>query len=70
MCVFGVRAYGDTRANMSFGIYIAGVIFVIGGLVYGAALLHVPVHWIVVGALVSLGVGTLAAVKSTRQRDQ
>ncbi len=55
---------------MSFGIYLAGILFVIGGLVYGAALLHIPVHWIVVGALVALGIGILAAVKSTRQRDQ
>ena len=57
-------------ANMSFGIYLSGIIFVIGGLVYGAVLLHVPVHWIVVGALVALGLGTLTAVKNTRQKDQ
>jgi hypothetical protein len=55
---------------MSFGIYLAGILFVVGGLVYGAALLHVPVHWIVVGALVALGIGILTAVKNTRQRDQ
>ena len=55
---------------MSFGIYLSGIIFVIGGLVYAATLLHVPVHWIVVGALVALGLGTLTAVKNTRQKDQ
>ncbi len=55
---------------MSFGIYLAGILFVVGGLVYGAVLVHVPAHWIVVGALVALGLGILAAVKSTRQRDQ
>ena len=54
---------------MSFGIYFAGIVLVLGGLVYGAALLSVPVHWIVVGGLVLLGLGVLTAVKATRQRD-
>ncbi|MEO6419382.1 MAG: hypothetical protein ABIP39_08260 [Polyangiaceae bacterium] len=54
---------------MSFGIYLGGIILVIGGLVYGAALLHAPTHWIVIGAVVSLGLGILTAVKATRQRD-
>jgi hypothetical protein len=54
---------------MSFGIYIAGILLVIGGLVYGAAILHVPLQWIVIGALVLLGLGVVTAVKSTRQRD-
>jgi hypothetical protein len=46
---------------MSFGIY--------GGLIYGAHLMHIPPHWIVVGAIVLLGLGILSAVKATRQRD-
>jgi hypothetical protein len=54
---------------MSFGIYIAGILLVIGGLAYGAAILHVPLQWIVIGALVLLGLGVVTAVKSTRQRD-
>jgi len=54
---------------MSFGIYLFGIVLVIGGLVYGAAMLHAPVQWIVVVALVLLGVGVVAAVKATRQRD-
>ncbi len=54
---------------MSFGIYIAGILLVLGGLVYGAAILHVPLQWIVIGALVLLGLGVVTAVKSTRQRD-
>ena len=55
---------------MSFGIYLAGIVLVVGGLIYGAAILHAPLHWIVVGALVALGLGVLAAVKATRQRDR
>lgn len=54
---------------MSFGIYLAGFVLVIGGLIYGATLLHVPSHWIVVGTIVLLGVGILSGVKATRQKD-
>ena len=54
---------------MSFGIYIGGIILVLGGLIYGATLLQMPTHWIVVGALVLLGLGVLTAVKATRQKD-
>ena len=54
---------------MSFGIYAAGYVLVIGRLIYGAHLMHVPAHWIVVGAIVLLGLGVLSGVKATRQRD-
>ena len=54
---------------MSFGIYLGGIILVISGFIYAAALLNAPTHWIVVAALVMLGVGVVAAVKATRQRD-
>jgi uncharacterized membrane protein len=54
---------------MSFGLYAMGFAIVIGGLVYGAYLAHMPAHWIVVGAVVLLGVGILTGVKATRQRD-
>jgi hypothetical protein len=54
---------------MSFGMYLFGIVLVIVGLVYGAAMLHAPTHWLIVGALVMLGAGVVAAVKATRQRD-
>jgi hypothetical protein len=54
---------------MSFGIYVAGIILMIGGLAYGAAILHAPLSWIIVGALVLLGLGILTAAKATWQRD-
>ena len=54
---------------MSFGLYSIGFAIVIGGLVYGATLVHMPTHWIVVGAVVLLGVGILTGVKSTRLKD-
>jgi hypothetical protein len=54
---------------VSFVIYIAGFLILIGGLIYGATIVHLPLHWIVVGAVVLLGAGILSAVKATRQKD-
>jgi hypothetical protein len=53
---------------MSFGLYAIGLAIAIGGLIYGAYLVHMPAHWIAVGAIVLLGVG-LTGVKATRQKD-
>jgi hypothetical protein len=47
---------------MSFGLYSIGFAIVIGGLIYAAHLLHMPTHWIAVGAIVLLGVGILTGV--------
>jgi uncharacterized membrane protein len=54
---------------MSFSLYSIGFAIVIGGLIYGAHLVHMPTHWIVVGAVVLVGVGILMGVKATRQKD-
>jgi hypothetical protein len=54
---------------MSFGIYSIGFAIMIGGLIYGGYLLHVPAHWIAVGAIVLLGVGILKGVTTTRSKD-
>ena len=54
---------------MSFGLYSIGFMLVIGGLIYAAYLMHVPAHWIAVGAIVLLGLGILTGVKATRQKD-
>jgi hypothetical protein len=55
---------------MSFGLYLIGCVIFISGLVYGAVILHVTTHWIVAGAIVSLGLAILTGVKATRQKDQ
>jgi hypothetical protein len=55
--------------TMSFGLYAIGFSILTIGLIYGAFLLHLPTHWIVVGAIVLLGIGILSGVKATRQRD-
>jgi hypothetical protein len=54
---------------MSFGLYVLGYLIVIGGLIYGAILMHMPAQWIAVGAIVLVGLGILTGVKSTRQKD-
>lgn len=48
---------------------VLGFAILIGGLIYGVSLVHMPAHWIVVGAVVLLGVGILTGVKATHQMD-
>lgn len=54
---------------MSYVLYVVGYVIVIGGLIYGAVLLHLPTQWIVVGSVVLLGIAVLTGVKATRQKD-
>jgi hypothetical protein len=53
----------------AFILYVAGFVVLLGGLIYGAVLLHVPHTWIVVVALVMSGLGIMMAVSRTKQRD-
>ena len=53
----------------SFAIYIVGAIILIGGLAYGAFLAGAPMQWIGVGVIVMIGIGIVAAVSKTRQKD-
>jgi uncharacterized membrane protein len=54
---------------MSFALYSIGFAIVIVGLTYGAHLMRIPTHWIVVLDVVLLGLGILKGVKATRQKD-
>ena len=54
---------------MSYTIYIIGFVIIIGGLIYGAVLMHVPQQWIIVGSIVLLGIAIMSGVKATRQKD-
>jgi hypothetical protein len=67
----GRRAHRPaTEATVSsFALYLIGMIIVIGGLAYGAYLLHAPSQWIGVGVVVLLGIGIVGAVTRTRRRD-
>jgi hypothetical protein len=54
---------------MSFGIYIVGFLILIGGLMWGAEILHVPGRWIAVSAIVLFGLAILKGVQATRGKD-
>jgi len=62
------RAKAERRA-MSFSLYILGYIIFIVGLATGAYYMHVPAHWVAVGALVLIGIGVASGVSKTRQKD-
>ena len=54
---------------MSFALYMLGFIIVIGGLAWGAMVAGVPQIYIIIGAVILLGIGILSAVKRTRPKD-
>ena len=54
---------------MNFALYMIGVLIVVGGLAYGASRLGIGSTWIVIGAAVLLGLGIMAGVVKTRQKD-
>ena len=53
---------------MSFALYMIGFIIVIAGLAWGAMVAGVPQIYIMIGAVVLLGIGILSAVKRTRPK--
>jgi hypothetical protein len=54
---------------MSFGLYLIGCVIFISGLVYGLSSCTYQQHWIVVGAIVSVGLAILTGAKAMRQKD-
>jgi len=59
----------EKESSVSFVIYLVGFLLVIGGLIYGAVILHVASRWIAVGAIVLLGIAILKGVQATRRKD-
>ena len=57
-----------SKPHVDFVIYAIGFLILLAGLIYGAALLGVPTQWIVVGALVLLGLGIAMGVGKTRRK--
>ncbi len=53
----------------TFAIYAIGFLILLAGLIYGAVLLGIQTQWIVVGALVMLGLGIAFGVGKTRTKD-
>ncbi|HEX5843241.1 MAG TPA: hypothetical protein VFY62_12215 [Pseudomonas sp.] len=55
---------------MSLALYIAAALVFIGGLIYAAVLLEVPMQWIGVEAGVMLGAASLTGVCMLWQKNQ
>ena len=53
----------------TFTIYLLGLIVFIGGLAYGAHLAGLEQQWILVGAVVLIGLGIIMGVSRTRSKD-
>ena len=53
----------------NYGLYMIGYVVLIGGLAYAAFLLGIPQVWIIVGAIVLLGIGIISGVTRTRRRE-
>ena len=50
-------------------VYLVGTLFVVSGLAYGANRLGINQAWIIAGALVIVGLGLMAGIVKTRQKD-
>ena len=68
----GSLALDGTRECMSmtnFVVYLIGTLLVVAGLAYGASRLGVSQVWIIAGALVIIGLGFMAGIVKTRQKE-
>lgn len=54
---------------MSFGIYLAGFIILLAGVIWGLSTAGVPPIWIGIVALILLGIGIITGVSNTRSKD-
>ncbi len=53
----------------SFATFLIGYFIFIIGVAVAAYLLHVQTQWIVVGAIMLIGIGILTATQRTKPRD-
>jgi hypothetical protein len=54
---------------MSFSLYLVGFVLLVGGLAYAAYLMGLSAQWIVIGAVILLGIGIFTGATRTRQKD-
>ncbi len=50
-------------------IYLIGTAFVAGGLAWAASQLGASPTWIIIGVIIIIGLGIMAAVSKTRQKE-
>ncbi len=53
----------------AFALYMVGFLMITGGLAYGAYVLGAPHLWIIIGAVILLGIGITTGASYTRRRD-
>ena len=53
----------------NFALYMIGMVLVVAGLAYGAHLVGISETWIMIGALVLVGIGVMGGVSKTRQKE-
>jgi xanthine/uracil/vitamin C permease (AzgA family) len=53
----------------AFGLYVIGFFVFLAGVLYAEILLHIPQTWVIVSALVIVGLGVMSAVSHTKRRD-
>jgi hypothetical protein len=53
----------------NFVVYMIGTLLVVAGLAYGASLMGISQTWIIVGALIIIGIGLMGGITRTRQKD-
>ena len=54
----------------NFAIYLIGIVFVTGGLAWAANKLGASPIWISIGVIIVIGLGIMAAVSKTRQKEK
>ncbi|QJW85219.1 hypothetical protein HK414_22765 [Ramlibacter terrae] len=54
---------------MSFGLYMLGLVILIGGLARAAIVAGAPQIYVIIGVVILLGIGIMSAVKKTRPKD-
>jgi NADH:ubiquinone oxidoreductase subunit 6 (subunit J) len=60
---------GERKPMTNMIVYLVGTLLVVAGLAYGASRLGVSQVWIIAGALVIVGLGLMAGIVKTRQKD-
>lgn len=53
----------------SFGIYLIGFVLIVAGVAYGLVLAGVPTTWVIVAAVVLIGLGIITGVSRTKRPD-
>ncbi|HEX9755602.1 MAG TPA: hypothetical protein VGA42_07825 [Gemmatimonadales bacterium] len=64
----GVRRYEKGGRMSNFALYLIGTILITAAVVFGADLLGLQTRWIIVIALLVLGLGVTGGVAKTRQK--